>query len=155
MSSTTTTVDIPSQYGAFDILARDVTEEGDAKMPKTVGHGLLLLTQTGESAAADMLRLCMDRYLALLAAGPSGSLIVNVGQACLCWDCGFIGLPGNSDELEATAEAEGQVRSRMPEAGPHAQCRHCSRADRTNYIIGRQADGPLPFLEASTPVGQP
>ena len=157
MSSQADTLSIPSQYNAFEILPKDASEQADERMPKTVGHAFLIFTQTDEAASAERCKLCMDRYLQLLAAGPTGSLIVNVGQACLCWSCGFVGLPGNAEEFEGieSESGEGQVRSLMPPGGPGVQCRNCKQAEKTNWIIGRQGDGPLPFLEAAQPRGAP
>jgi len=138
------TVDVPAAYGAFEVFPRDAEEEGDERMPKTVGHAYLVMVQTGSAESAERCRNCMDRYLQILAAGPSGSLIVNVGQACLCWACGFIGLPQNADELDD--QADEPVKKKMP---PLAICKQCKSGEKTNYIIGKSGEDFLPFLEAS------
>ena len=146
-SAATPLQQIPAAYGAFEIFARDEEEQADEKMPKTVGHALLLLMASGESESTARCRDCMDKYLQILAAGPSGSLTVNVGQACLCWGCGFVGIPSNTDALEAEA-TDDPVRKKMP---PFAVCKHCGSDDKTNFIIGKSGDSPLPFIETSSP----
>jgi len=140
-------VEVPAVYGAFEIFPRDEEEEADERMPKTIGHAYLVLVQTGCQESADMLRGCMDRYLNMLSSGPSGNIAVNVGQACICWSCGFVGIPHNADELDDKIEQD-KIKKRMP---PFALCRHCKSGDKTNYIIGNNNGDLLPFIEVSTP----
>ena len=139
------TVTVPAQYGAFEIFPRDEAEEADERMPRTVGHAYLVLVQTGETESAERCRNCMDRYLQVLAAGPSGNLSVNVGQACICWGCGYVGIPANTDDLDA--QSEDPIKRRMP---PFAVCKQCKSGEKTNYVIGKaEGDSPLPFIEAA------
>ena len=145
----TQVVEVPAAFNAFEVFPRDEEEERDERMPKTIGHAYLVFVQTGEKESAERCRSCMESFLHILTAGPTGSLVVNVGQACLCWECGHVGIPVNAEELDN--ESTVQVKRRMP---PFAICKQCRSGERTNFIIGRQegaADSFIPFIELSTP----
>lgn len=144
-----TTIEVPVAFNSFHVYPRDEDEDKDPSMPRTIANAYLVFMKTGNTESADRCKSCMERYLQILSSGPTGSLIINIGQACICWSCGFVGLPANTEQL-TTNEGESPVRMKMP---PFAICKNCSSGDKTNFILGKQPDdSPIPFLEQSNPI---
>ena len=77
------------------------------------------------------------RLLEILAAGPSGRASQRVGRGCICWSCGFVGLPANADQCDERATE------------PPGVCASCGQFD-TNFVRVVNADGAtVPWIEAA------
>lgn len=131
-------VQVPSVYGQFKILTNPGEESSSERMPKNVAQAVLLFHQTQGLSQAVKLHECMEKVLNILAKGPDGKTKFNIGKGCICWSCGFIGIPTNSEEIEAS-----------PTQFIPPQCQICKMSDDTNFVQGEQPDGTLlPFIEA-------
>ena len=79
----------------------------------------------------------MNAYLAILREGPDGKGTNGMGQAAVCWECGHVGLPTNT---EACARGE------------NARCGGCDSEEQTNMVKVTQPDGTIvPWIESKTP----
>lgn len=78
------------------------------------------------------LKRATDKILSLYEGPPKES--IRMGQACVCWICGFVGIPKDYDESR-----------RNP--GP---CANCNTTDQINWVTIKRPDGSvLPWMEAS------
>ena len=74
--------------------------------------------------------MCIERVLKTYAAGPDGKSKISIGEAIICFDCGFVGLPVDS-ETKLTP-----------------RCRSCSSKEQINFISFIQPDGSIiPWIE--------
>jgi len=128
---------IPAAYASFHVLPNASDDPSDERMPKNLAQACLLFHQTNNDKCLDRLHEDMGRLLSILAKGPDGKTKISIGKGCICWSCGFVGLPSNAQEVETTS---GFIA---------ATCKLCSLNDDTNFIEGRQPDGSaIPFIEA-------
>ena len=44
------------------------------------------------------MKRCVDAFFDVLQLGPDGKTSHAVGRACLCWQCGHVGIPTNIDK---------------------------------------------------------
>ena len=58
--------------------------------------------------------------LQILEKGP-GTESVSMGTACVCWECGYVGLPKNMKACNTKHTVNGH-------------CGACGETDRTNFI---------------------
>ena len=66
----------------------------------------------------------------LLSTGPDGKTEINLGSPCLCWECGYLGIP--------TIQKEDGI----------FECRNCKSDQQTNVVEGIQPDGSqIPWIE--------
>jgi hypothetical protein len=141
-------IEIPGSYTAFHILPKDEAESGDERMPKTVAHAMMVFLSTninnGENGRT--CNQCMSSCLKIFAAGPNGNQKISVGQAILCWNCGHVGIPANTDDFPPT-----KTDGLMP---PFAKCSACGETEQTNFVEIRQPDGTvIPFIEMALAPG--
>ena len=111
---------------------------------QTLAHALFLFYTTGNSKAVDLVQETVERALGILQKGPDGNTKFNIGNACVCWSCGHVGIPKNSASL-----SDGAIVSydTLP------CCKNCSSDVETNFVIGQQPDGTvLPWIEVDLPV---
>ena len=74
--------------------------------------------------------------MATLEAGPDGKSGQKVGRACVCWACGYVGLPKNA----------AQCSEKGP--NPRGVCAGCGDAAQTNFVRLVQSGKTLPWIEA-------
>lgn len=135
-------MEIPEAYGSFEIV-RKTSEVNEANMPNNVVEAIILFKKTNEVKCLEETMACMEKELAILAAGPDGKSQINIGFGCLCWDCGFCSLPKNRP-----AETEGgdAAQTLLPSFNP--VCAKCGNTEHVNMIQCKQADGSvLPWIE--------
>ena len=80
--------------------------------------------------------------LGTLAAGPDGKTTQRLGRACVCWGCGFVGLPTNAAHCSEKGSS------------PAGVCAGCGGDEQTNFVQGIRADGAkLPWIEVPPEAG--
>jgi hypothetical protein len=122
-------VNIPQSFSLFKIIPKP-TEVDDANIPRSIFAAIALFHSTGNSTAAGRCHDCLTSTLNLLAAGPDGKTEIKIGSPCLCWECGFLGIPDIQIE-EGVSE-----------------CRNCKSSLQTNTVEGLQPDGSqIPWIE--------
>ena len=124
-------------YTAFKIEPRD-DEVNDPNIPKNVKEAIELFRVTNKVAEAERCIDGINSVLETLRKGPDGKTPVLIGmKSCICWDCGFIGLPKNYATIEENSLSGEGV------------CSFCSLNERTNLVRGEQPDGSMiPWIEA-------
>ena len=76
---------------------------------------------------------------------PDGKTNVKIGQGCVCWSCGFCGLPKGGGESKV---APGGKKNKMPKTPP-GPCGNCGETDQINYVrVTRKGMDDLPWIEA-------
>jgi hypothetical protein len=71
-----------------------------------------------------------------LSAGPDGKTSHNIGRACICWNCGHVGLPSNRKKC-----------SKDGGYGVKPKCAQCKEKEQTNWIRVTKDGKFVPFLE--------
>ena len=95
-----------------------------------------LFAGLGHTDAAARLHACVSRNLATLEAGPDGKSAQRLGRACVCWNCGHVGLPSNA------------ARCSEKGARPAGVCAGCGEDGQTNFLRVVAIDGKaLPWIE--------
>ena len=54
--------------------------------------------------------------------GPDGRTTLSMGRGCICWNCGYVGLPKNADVVHKT------------NVTPAGVCGNCGENDQTNFV---------------------
>lgn len=94
---------------------------------------------TGKIEAADNCQSSIARVLKVLHDGPDGVSQVSVGEASICWDCGFVGI-ARSEQKARRWEAKNGKES-VP------SCNQCL-SQSINSVRGVQPDGSdFPWIE--------
>ena len=118
---------IDRRYAAFQLL-RKPDEAGDANFPPNLHAAVELFGRCEMLGQAKTCKTAVDGFLDFLASGPGPSGPVSMGTACICWECGHVGLPKNL--------AMCNDRHTIP-----GHCNNCGERDRTNFVQVRQPDG--------------
>ena len=135
-------ISVPAVFNSFHISPKE-DEKDDANFPKTVGAVLVLFHRVGKPEWAELLQQNMNAMLEVLQQGPDGKSEVSFGNACICFECGHIGLPKNNDEVCA-------AKGDNPAPSPDFQfvCKKCSTSTSVNLVLGMQPDGSMiPWIE--------
>ena len=88
--------EIPEELANFKIFPKDEEEELDGNMPRDMVSAFSIFVRTNQINSAMRCKQCMVNMLDILKKGPDGSSKINIGQAVICWGCGFVGLPKNN-----------------------------------------------------------
>jgi hypothetical protein len=122
-------VSVPQTFALFKIIPK-ASEVNDANMPRTAFDAVSLFYATGNSIAGERCNDCLTSTLNILAAGPDGKTEIKIGNPCICWECGFVGIPVKQIEEEIF------------------ECSHCKSSAQTNLVQGVQPDGSsIPWIE--------
>ncbi len=123
-------IKIPAALLQFKVLPKDDEERNDENIPKNLAEAMMVFYRTNANNGENATRMqaCLDAVLDMYKTGPSGNNRVDIGQAIVCWACGFVGLPEN---LDAIGGSIAEIRENMP---PFAACRNCHMSDETNFI---------------------
>ena len=110
-------------------------ERDDPNFPRNLHNAAELLIATKHGAEAAAMHAATTKLLEILEAGPSGRASQRVGRGCVCWSCGFVGLPTNQCDEQALE--------------PPGVCASCGKFD-TNFVRVVNADGAtVPWIEAA------
>ncbi|GMI57786.1 hypothetical protein ScalyP_jg10310 [Parmales sp. scaly parma] len=111
-------------------------EENDTNIPKSLHNAAELFLRAGLVDSAKNLKSSTDKVLSVLSEGPDGKSTHSLGRACICWICGFAGLPQNADKTHNT------------ETTPSGVCAHCNSNEQTNFILSLDSSKkPIPWME--------
>ncbi len=135
---------VPPAYRCFKVVKNQSDPPADyARMPKDLCDAVALFTMTGQSACAEKCRSCVDSILEILQRGPEGNKNVNIGSACVCWRCGFVGIPKNAADI-------GLQTTEVSTSASLCVCSACGEFEDTNPVCGKQPDGTvIPWIEHS------
>jgi hypothetical protein len=135
------TISIPQSYSVFRIEPKS-NEANETNMPRSLLEAVTLFHATGKTEAVTKCMDAVGAVLQILAAGPDGKSEISIGYACICWDCGHVGLPAgiaNGDQIGNGAEEH-------PDS--LFECKRCGTSDQTNLVRGVQPDGStIPWIE--------
>lgn len=131
MASETTSqiITIPQTFLLFHIIPKE-NERNDENMPRNLFSAISLFYATNNINLANKCIDCINSTLNLLSTGPDGKTEIKIGNPCICWDCGYVGIPENENN-------EGLYK-----------CNNCKLDDQTNLVEGIQPDGSkIPWIE--------
>ncbi|KAK3252461.1 hypothetical protein CYMTET_38238 [Cymbomonas tetramitiformis] len=135
-------LEIDKKYASFRVLPKP-DEVNDKNFPPHLHAAAQLFMMTGMIPQVKQMKLDVDRFMETLQAGPDGKSSFALGTACVCWQCGHVGLPSNADEVGEKLLLSGI-------------CRKCKSDEQTNYVKLTQADGTaVPWLEPKETVDIP
>lgn len=135
---------VSPQYATIHILpAPGSSEANDPKFPHHLHNAAELFLTLGMVPQAVQLKDCVDALLERYATNPDGRLGVRLGQACICWQCGYCGIPQDYSTEEDNA-------SKPP--GPCAKCQETQQIHWVRVTTPQKGDY-LPWIEeaAMTP----
>lgn len=125
------------QYAAF-ALERKRDETDDANFPPNLHAACELLSRVGAAGQLQQCMQCINAYLKILQQGPDGKTTQSMGRACICWNCGHVGLPFNAAKCGEGSEVPGD-------------CKMCRNTEQTNFVRVAKPDGTIiPWIEAKT-----
>lgn len=108
-------------------------DEGkDANFPRNLHNAAELFLKLGMVPNAVKLKDATDKLLEMLEGEPKAS--VSLGKGCVCWNCGYCGIPKDFDESRSAP-------------GP---CFNCNEINQINWVAIKGPNGStLPWIEAS------
>lgn len=125
-------LEVSKQYANIRVISNG--DEGkDNNFPCHLHNAAELFLKCGMVPQAVKLRECVDALLERYASNPDGKSGVRLGKGCICWQCGYCGVPKDY--------TEGQTAP-----GP---CFNCSGTDQINWVGVTQKNGDedLPWIE--------
>lgn len=135
---------VSPQYAIIQILP-NAAEAKDPNFPHNLHNAAELFLKLGMVPQAVKLKDCVDAILEKYQATPDGTSGVRLGQACVCWQCGYCGIP-----QDYTEEEEGNSSAPKQPAGP---CANCKETNQINWVRIKNSDNTkanyLPWIEES------
>jgi hypothetical protein len=124
-------LEISSKYSSISVVPNG-DEGNDPNFPRNLHNAAELFLKLGMVPNAGMLKNTTDKVLEMYEKDPTTS--VKLGQGCVCWQCGFCGIPKDYDESRKTP-------------GP---CFNCNEENQINWVAIKRPDGSsTPWIEAS------
>lgn len=124
-------LEVSPKYAGITVVPNG-DEGNDQNFPRNLHNAAELFLRLGMVPNAVKLKTATDKLLAMYEGPPKDS--IRMGQACVCWSCGHVGIPKDYDEGRKTP-------------GP---CSNCSETNQINWVIIKRPDGStLPWMEAS------
>jgi hypothetical protein len=124
-------LEISSKYSSISVVPNG-DEGNDPNFPRNLHNAAELFLKLGMVPNAGMLKNTTDKVLEMYEKDPTTS--VKLGQGCVCWQCGFCGIPKDYDESRKTP-------------GP---CFNCNEKNQINWVAVKRPDGSnVPWIEAS------
>ena len=119
-------------------------ESSDPNFPRNLHNAGELFLRVGHVGSAFTLHSAATKQLNILSNGPDGKTAYELGRACVCWNCGYVGLPKNKDKCKEK------------EVVPKGVCAKCGRDEETNFVRVQSTEGEekeLPWMEAKDGLG--
>ena len=102
------TLAIDTRYASIVVVPKS-DEVNDANMPRNLHNAAELFLRVGMVENAERVKENTGRMLDMYSDNPDGKTNVKIGQGCVCWSCGFCGLPkGGGEEQSSTGREEEQ-----------------------------------------------
>ncbi len=127
-----------AEFAAFKVEPNDEDEGKSPNFPRSLHNAAEMFTHLGHTESAARLHGCVRRNLATLEAGPDGKSGQQLGRACVCWGCGYVGLPKNAAQCHPK------------KATPKGVCAHCGEDDQTNFVRCQKDGKVLPWIEGAS-----
>jgi len=124
-------LEVSHKYAGIAVLPNG--DEGkDANFPRNLHNAAELFLKLGMVPNAVKLKTATDKLFDMYEGPPKNS--VKMGQGCVCWNCGYVGIPKDYDESKKNP-------------GP---CAGCNETNQINWVMIKKPDGSvLPWMEAS------
>ena len=127
---------LDSRFASISI-DRKSDENEDKNFPPNCYAAMQLFLMCGMSDQAQRCGNIITSYLRTLEVGPDGKTSHNIGRACICWNCGHVGLPSN--RKKCSKDGGYKVKPK---------CSSCKEKEQTNWIRVTSKDGKfIPFME--------
>eukprot|EP00040_Diaphanoeca_grandis_P027517 m.156788 g.156788 ORF g.156788 m.156788 type:complete len:236 (-) comp31025_c2_seq1:415-1122(-) len=117
---------------------RVVPNKGEAEnpnFPRNVHNAAELFLKVGHVGSATKLHETTSNLLRWYAEGPDGKTTHSMGRGCICWQCGYAGIPKN-------AEACHKV-----DVTPAGICGNCGSDVQTNFLRPTVEGNEIPWME--------
>ena len=139
-----TTLAIDTRCASIVVVPKS-DEVNDANVPRNLHNAAELFLGVGVVENAERVKDNTGRMLDMCSDNPDGKTNVKIGQGCVCWSCGFCGLPKGGGESKV---APGGKKNNMPKTPP-GPCGNCGETDQINYVrVTRKGMDDLPWIEA-------
>lgn len=114
-------LEVSSQFATIKVIPNG-DEGNDRNFPRNLHNAAELFLKCGLVPNAVKLKECVDSLFELFQKGPTKA--VRLGRACVCWDCGYCGIPE-------------QYREAQTHPGP---CKNCKGSTQVNWV---EVEGPV------------
>jgi hypothetical protein len=135
---------ISPQYATISVVPKEDGEKNDKNFPRNLHNAAELFLRVGMVNSAEKLKQCADMMIGLYSENPDGKSGVRLGKACVCWSCGYCGLPKDFQEDHGN---NGMKKKNTP-PGP---CFSCNEINQVNWIRVTQKQGKkiteMPWIE--------
>ena len=129
-------LEISPKYSTISVVPNG-NEGNDKNFPRNLHNAAELFLKLGMVPNAVKLKDATDKVLEIYEKEPTTS--VKLGQGCICWLCGFCGIPKDYDESRKTP-------------GP---CFNCNEENQINWVAIKRQDGSnVPWIESSAMTGK-
>ena len=121
-------LEFDNSYANFKV-ERKADEIGDKNFPGSL-HNVAELFGNLQMIRPHLTNLheCVERFKRILKEGPDGKQTNGMGQAIVCFNCGFVALPKGGDV--------------------GMECANCGEKEHTNKVVCKQGDGSIvPWIE--------
>jgi predicted RNA-binding Zn-ribbon protein involved in translation (DUF1610 family) len=120
-------LEFDATYANFKV-ERKPDEIGDKNFPGSLHNVAELFGSLRMVAHLRNLHKCVEQFKTILKEGPDGKQTNGMGQAIVCFNCGFVALPKGGDV--------------------GMECANCGEKEQTNKVVCKQKDGSIvPFIE--------
>jgi hypothetical protein len=127
-------------------------EVNDANMPRNLHNAAELFLRVGMVESAESVKRNVASLLDIYANNPDGKSNFLVGRGCVCWACGFCGLPKNGTNQQSSSSITDDDLNKIP-PGP---CSKCGEKEQVNWLrVTKPSDATnskkkeeLPWIEA-------
>ena len=104
-------------------------EVNDANMPRNLHNAAELFLRLGMVDCAESVKSNVASLLDIYANNPDGKSNFLVGRGCVCWACGFCGLPKNGANHQGSSSITDDLHKIPP--GP---CSKCGEKEQVNWL---------------------
>jgi len=107
-------------------------ELNDANIPRNLHNAAELFLRVGMVDAAERVKRNVADLLDIFANDPDGRTNFHVGRGCVCWSCGYCGMPKNyaSTTSNGCGKNDDDVR-KLLSPGP---CNECGEKEQLNWL---------------------
>ena len=120
-------LEFDATYANFKV-ERKSDEIGDKNFPGSLHNVAELFGSLRMVAHLTNLHKCVEQFKRILKEGPDGKQTNGMGQAIVCFNCGFVALPKGGDV--------------------GMECANCGEKEQTNKVVCKQKDGSIvPWIE--------
>lgn len=120
-------LEITPQYATIQVIPKE-DEINDKNFPRNLHNAAELFLRVGMLKNVETLKGCTDKMMSLYADNPDGTTGVRLGEACICWNCGYCGLPKGFQEGSISTNSKTKRKTR---SGP---CNGCGEVDQVNWV---------------------